>query len=197
MIPECVTKTCKCCNIQLRGCVQKRLDKTGLSDLVQKKIRKNKSRLWQISQSSISLKSEEDMFCQNVSDTECRIGCLRCKTLVRLYLDQSNGFAQFSRRRASFKRSISPKDKDLMFFDALPLQFRSFFTLFKENNFYLEQYHNVISSQDSSFSELFFEDGGSDNECEDDFNLMFSNECDPIVGSYTESLMTSQYVLTV
>lgn len=198
MIREYVTKACGCGNILLRGEVQKKLDTTGLNESAQEKIKENGSQLHRIYSSSFLVKDDHDLHCQLISDTECCICCLKCKTSIHLFLCADNAFAQFSTDSYSVGLSGLSEDKNLSFFDVLPCQFHSLITLVNENSIFSEEYSCGLLLQNSTLSNNEVnEDSGYDVDCEDDFELMFSNECDPIVGSYTESMMSSHNVLTV
>lgn len=128
--------------------------------------------------------NSEDVIVNKVSDTHVTFTCAHCGETLSLYLTRGNVYAIFD--SASGVPAVGKRTKgDLL--HLIPRQLRTIVSV-----------HHDIDPEDSVFKAAstgainydgFVQLSSSDRESEDedDFNLMFSNNIEPIVGSYTES----------
>lgn len=187
-----ICRRCKCGNVVVSGNHFSRIYKTGLSETIQNVVAHNTEPLIQIRSMGIAIDQPDQMAFQKQSDVQCSIYCLKCQDSLIMYLGRGLAFAQFKR--------FGPKSKP-QFSSAFPVQRspsassipRPFRGLIMYNESHEDTYaQNDDDDEGDAISPL--PQPELMQEEDDDFDIMFSNTRDPVVGSYTESSMAMTFI---
>ncbi|EAY10709.1 hypothetical protein TVAG_364330 [Trichomonas vaginalis G3] len=189
-----IVRKCNCGNIEVSGNHFTRIWKTGLSETLQQVIGHNPDPLIQIRSSGVLIYNPNSTSMQRVSDTQCIIQCSKCKDSVLVILGRGNAFAQFKRKGTAHvdgfssaipvqigtaPNSIPRLLRNLISFNEIHED-----TLAQNND---EDDEDAISPVPHSTNLL------QDDDNDDDFDIMFSNTKEAVVGSYTESSMAMTF----
>ena len=181
---------CLCLNINVSGNHFTMLYKTGLSETLQQVVGHNPEPLIQIRSNGVTVDQPNQISVSKSGENVCTLHCLNCGYQCNVYISKGNAFAQLKKK--------SPKDEDdesnglnalqpTPNANSIPKQMRSLIAF----NDSLEDYDHKFAGNLSDDDLLMAPSTplGEDDD-NDDFDIMFSNTTDPIVGSYTESPMT-------
>lgn len=181
-------RLCQCQNICVSGSHFQRLYKTGLSETIQQVIAHNSEPLIQIRSNGVTVDRPTDCTITKNNENSCTIQCEGCGYQCNVYIGKGNAFAQL-KKNPNFKRSessltSSPKMPNM---SVVPRTMRSLIAL----NESIEDYDHRLT-EDLDDNMVFAPPSPlpmGEQDSDDDFDLMFSNTSEPIVGSYTESPM--------
>lgn len=192
MIQDFPTHThCKCENIHVSGTHFQRLYRTGLSETIQQVIAHNSEPLIQIRSNGVTVERPTECTITKNSESYVTLQCERCGYQCNVYIGKGNAFAQLKvvpgYEPPESLQTSSPKMPNM---SVVPRAMRSLIALNEPVEAYDNRIAENMDDDDVTFSPSAALTVGGGQDSDDDFNLMFSNTSDPIVGSYTESPMT-------
>ena len=169
-------KQCACGNITVAGAPATHIKTTGSHarhsfDL--------QSPVLQIHKSSISVANFSQLSIETVSNRQVDVTCLECGYQLTVYASRNGAFCQF--REPTFSVTCGSLPPDSFFAKASPSVVpRSLRMLFKHRDADLFDFGSDDKSRDGSLAP------GSQENDSADYDLLFSNASEPLVGSYTE-----------
>ena len=136
----------------------------------------------QIKSSSININSSNRISILKSTDLSCQIKCLTCSMILNVFYSKGNGYSQFINKSKRFSRMSLPLTTTHSdFINSIPRPLKSYFIIESQDIFSLSS--PIISniSREGSIESI------NDINEDEDFNLMFSNNTERFVGSYTDS----------
>lgn len=158
--------------------------------------------LFQIHKNSIHISNTTQLRVHMIGPREVEITCLECGCLLHVYASKKGAFCQITESKPVIMCGSYPSETLLgcLCFSSLPSSMRSLFKKEEENFFYnLENYTSEdpydhsstlssgvdIEPRHSFTNQLDFSNFSEGDENED-YDLMFSSQIEPVVGSYAE-----------
>lgn len=163
--------------------------------------------MYQIHKNSIHISNTTQLRAHMIGPREVEITCLECGSLLHVYASKKGAFCQIKEAKPVIICGSYPSETLLgcLCFSSLPKSMRSLFKKEDENIYNYEDYNsddlyenlNPLSGDgdiDDSFSQNAFHNHENltnsfnllDGEENEDFDLMFSSQMEPVVGSYAE-----------
>ena len=183
---NCLCFSCQCGNICVHGISFPRVYKTGLSEIRQQLIQKNQNPLLHIRNNSVAIESQNEISIQKCGEVQCTIHCTKCGMECVMYFAKGNAFSQFIDKGNSMFLSSTPQRSMI---SQIPRLFQGLITFQNTNSYSGDFISESLGDDDDNQSVPILHDTSLDYT-EDDFKSMFSCTNDPIVGSYTETLLT-------
>ncbi|OHT07217.1 hypothetical protein TRFO_01379 [Tritrichomonas foetus] len=145
---------------------------------------------------SVNISNQSQIHVQMTGPREAEISCLECSSILYVYASRKGAYCQFKTEKTAKRHGSYPSDTMLgnIKMECIPKSMRQLFTFEVD---YLDKESSIFNSlQNPNHDAHSFNDNSPDfdvpfralnlSDCEenDDYDLMFSSQSEPTVGSY-------------